>query len=68
MSNKLIFVQWSNGFGGLEKITQLYEEIFKQYNPIVAVLRFEKNGLQYKNRFKFRNSDKIFFATRVIPV
>ena len=68
MINKLIFVQWSNELGGLEKITQLYEEIFQQFNPIVAVLRFEKNGLKYKNRYEFRNSDKFLFLMEYLQV
>jgi len=28
MKNSLVFIQWSNGFGGLEKITTYYESIF----------------------------------------
>lgn len=66
MLNKLIFVQWTNGFGGLEKITQLYEEKFKHLNPLVAILRHEENGLEYKNRYRFKNSDKFFFIFEYI--
>lgn len=61
MRNDLIFVQWDSYFGGLEKISQLYEEKFSAYNPLVAVLRQTKSGFKYKNVYVFEEKNKLAF-------
>lgn len=61
MQNKIIYVQWLNDFGGLERITYQYENIFKNLNPKVASLRFKENGLKYNNYYRFKNKDRLFF-------
>src|SRR4030067_1658456 len=53
MIHNLIFIQWTNNFGGLEKISQLYEGKFHYYNPLVVILQYNKSGLNYT---KFLNN------------
>jgi len=43
----IIYVQWTNNYGGLEKISQDYEHIFKEYEVRVLPLRYNKEGLKY---------------------
>lgn len=62
MSNNLIFVQESNGFGGLEKITKDYEFLLKDFNPLVALVLYDKNGIQYNNYYPFRKKNKLDFV------
>ena len=52
-NHSLIFVQWTNDVGGLERITQSFERIFYSFNPLVAILRHNDKGLIYKNSFRF---------------
>lgn len=59
MNNNLIFVQWTNNFGGLEKVTADYEKIFSSYNPIVAPLKSKEDGIHYKNHFKFKSKSRL---------
>lgn len=66
MKNELIFVQWTNNFGGLEKITQLYEEVFHNYNPLILILRYNENGLIYKNSFTFNKKWKYAFILQYL--
>lgn len=61
MNNDLIFVQESNGFGGLEKITKDYESLLKDYNPLVALILYHKNGIQYKNSYSFKKESRLDF-------
>lgn len=62
IKNKLIFIQWTNNVGGLERITQIYEKIFYSYNPLVAVLRKFDDGIKYKNNYFFKHKDKLLFV------
>ncbi len=48
MPGNLIFVQWTNNFGGLEKLTQTIQEKITGYNLNVLVLMHNKNGIKYK--------------------
>ncbi|MBK9282713.1 MAG: glycosyltransferase [Sphingobacteriaceae bacterium] len=61
MKNNLIFVQWDAYYGGLEKISQLYEKIFTSYNPLVAILRQTKSGFKYNNSYVFKEKNKLSF-------
>ncbi len=47
--NNLIFVQWTNNFGGLEKISADYEKIFSKFNPAVLALKSKESGITYEN-------------------
>ncbi len=62
MENEIIYVQWTNGVGGLEKISQAYEIKFAHMHPLVAPLRYSDKGIEYNNLFKFKNHDKLFFT------
>ena len=55
MKNEIIYVQWTNGVGGLEKISQAYEIKFVHMHPLIAPLRYTDNGIKYNNLFKFKN-------------
>ncbi|OGU60704.1 MAG: hypothetical protein A3K31_00140 [Ignavibacteria bacterium RIFOXYA12_FULL_35_25] len=61
MIHNLIFIQWTNNFGGLEKISQLYEGKFHYYNPLVVILQYNKSGLNYKNFYAFYENSKPLF-------
>lgn len=61
MSEKLIIVQWENYFGGLEKISKLYEEEFSKFNPLVVILRPVKLGFIYNNSFIFKTKNNFKF-------
>jgi glycosyltransferase involved in cell wall biosynthesis len=62
MKNDLIYIQWTNDFGGLEKISEIYEKKFHYYNPLVVILRYNKNGLDYKNHYAFKKKSKLLFV------
>ncbi len=49
MPDNLIYVQWTNNFGGLEKLTQTIQKKLNGYNFKVLVLMHNKNGIKYKN-------------------
>lgn len=49
--NNIIYVQWINNFGGLERITQDYENLFENIKTTVVLLRYNINGLIYKNSY-----------------
>ncbi len=57
MSGNLIFVQWTNNFGGLEKLTQTIQEKITDYNLNVLVLMHNKNGIKYKREL-FLDSER----------
>ena len=57
----VIYVQWDSYYGGIERITKSYEEIFSDHNPTVAVLRPTKPGIKYKNEYVFNQKSRIFF-------
>lgn len=61
MVENLILVQWEYNFGGLEKISKLYEEKFSALSPLVAVLRPTKLGFVYKNSFIFNTKNNFKF-------
>jgi glycosyltransferase involved in cell wall biosynthesis len=61
MTCKLIIVQWEYHFGGLEKISKLYEENFSALNPLVAVLRPTKTGFVYNNSYIFKTKNNLKF-------
>lgn len=64
--NKLIYIIWINNYGGLERITQEYEKIFKYLNPLIAPLRFKSDGLKYNNYYMFRNKHRLSFIYEYI--
>lgn len=51
------YVQWINNFGGLERITQDYENLFEDINTCVILLRYNINGLKYKNSYVLKYYD-----------
>jgi len=54
MKQHVIYVQWTNNFGGLEKITCDYERYITKYSPKVLILKYNINGIKYKNEIRFR--------------
>jgi glycosyltransferase involved in cell wall biosynthesis len=61
MKNKIVYIQWANGFGGLEKITSYYENMFLDRNPIVIFFDFREIGFSYKNYIFFDKNQKLTF-------
>lgn len=61
MNNRVIYVQWTNGYGGLEKVTQCYEERFSYLNPLVLPLRYSSSDLEYKNCYALKKEKGIAF-------
>jgi len=59
MKNSLVFIQWSNGFGGLEKITTYYESIFVDRKPLVLLFEYQKAGFQYNNFIFINKKQKL---------
>lgn len=59
MNNKLIYVQWTNNFGGLERITADYERLFDKSNPIVLALKYKAENIQYKSSIKLNQKSII---------
>lgn len=66
MIEKLVIVQWEFNFGGLEKISKLYEEKFFDFNPLVVVLRPTKRGFDYKNSFVFNSKNNLKFIKQYL--
>ena len=66
MKSEIVFVQWNNGFGGLEKITTYYESIFINRNSKVLLFEYHQSGFQYKNYKLIDKSKKIRFLTEFI--
>lgn len=61
LKNKLIIIQWANSFGGLEKITSSYEDLFIDRSPLVLIFEYHKTGIKYKNYLLISKSKKISF-------
>lgn len=61
MNKELVIVQWEFNFGGLEKISKIYEDKFYAFNPLIAVLRPTKLGFEYKNSFVFKSKNNFKF-------
>lgn len=61
MTNEIIYIQWDSYFGGLERISQLYEEKFARMNPLVVILSPTKIGFSYKNVHIFKERTKVSF-------
>ena len=69
MIHNLIFIQWTNNFGGLEKISQLYEGKFHYYNPLVVILQYNKSGLNYKNFYAlYEKTERVFFTFNMLEL
>jgi len=66
LQNKhLIFVQWTNNFGGLEKLTQTIQAKITDFNLQVLVLMHNKNGIVYNNELKLNAEypiTKLYFS------
>lgn len=64
VENSLIYLQWDSYYGGLEKLSQLYEQIFSSYDPLVVILRPTKKGFYYKNDYVFEEKTKLLFILK----
>lgn len=47
--DSIIYVQWTNNVGGLERITQDFEAVFSNFKPEVIPLRYKPSGIHYQN-------------------
>lgn len=61
LDNKIIYVQWDSYYGGIERITQSFEQIFASYNPLVVILRPTKQGIDYENCYVFTQNNRLLF-------
>ncbi len=64
--NSLIYLQWDSYYGGLEKLSQLYEQIFSSYHPLVVILRPTKTGFYYKNDYVFEGQNRLSFILKYL--
>lgn len=64
MKHDLIFVQWTNNYGGIEKISQLLEEKFETYHPLIVMFQYKASGISYKNFKIITDKPKISFILK----
>lgn len=61
MNSSIVFIQWSNNFGGLEKITKDYFSHLSNYNPMVLFFDYNPDGFNYPKYFLIKKRNKIKF-------
>lgn len=62
LKDELVFVQWTNNYGGIEKITAFYENELKDFFTKVYVLQKKQEGIKYQAEVSSLSKSNIFLT------